>query len=101
MRSDNPTIAPDKIIEQIEQIQEKSERDWIVTVYNNETNTYEEVISVLMVATGCDLEEAALETWEIDHLGQCVVHRSSADECQRAADIISTIGIHVEATPED
>jgi hypothetical protein len=30
-----------------------------------------------------------------------VVHRSSEDECQRAADIISTIGIHVEATPEE
>ncbi|MBS1723498.1 MAG: ATP-dependent Clp protease adaptor ClpS [Armatimonadetes bacterium] len=73
---------------------------WIVTVYNNETNTYEEVMTVLMLATGCDAEEAYIEAWEVDHFGQCVVHRSDENECKGAADVIAVIGIRVEATPD-
>lgn len=73
---------------------------WIVTVYNNEKNTYEEVITVLMLATNCTEEEAYIETWEIDHYGQCVVHRSDESECRGAAQVIAVIGIKVEATPE-
>ncbi len=73
---------------------------WIVTVYNNDVNTYEEVMTVVMIATGCTADEAYIEAWEIDHFGQCVVHRADEDECQSVAEIISTIGIRVEATPE-
>lgn len=73
---------------------------WHVTVYDNDHNSYEEVITVLMIATGCDLEEAKIEAWEIDHLGQCVVHRAAEDECRSAADIIAQIGIRVEVEPE-
>ncbi len=73
---------------------------WIVTVYNNNHNTYEEVIAVLMLATGCSAEEAYIEAWEVDHLGQSVVHRASEEPCRDAAQIISKIGIRVEATPE-
>lgn len=78
----------------------QKEKGWIVTVYDNDTNTHLEVISILMVATGCDAEEAAIETWEIDNLGSSVVHRDSESACQDAANVISTIGIRVEATPD-
>lgn len=74
---------------------------WIVTVYNNDRNTYEEVMAVLMIATECTSEEAYIEAWEIDHFGQCVVHRASEAECKSAALVISTIGIKVEASPAD
>ncbi len=73
------------------------DREWIVTVFNNDTNTYEEVITILMIATGCDSEEAYVEAWEIDHLGQSVVHCASQEECLRVRDIIATIGIVVTA----
>jgi hypothetical protein len=73
---------------------------WIVTVYNNDVNTYEEVMTVLMLATCCTAEEAYIEAWEIDHYGQCVVHRADEDECKGVAEVVSTIGIRVEATPE-
>lgn len=72
---------------------------WQVTVYNNETNTYEEVMTVLMIATSCTQEEAYIETWEIDHLGHCVVHRAEESECRHAAEVISKIGIAVVAEP--
>lgn len=57
-------------------------------------------MTILMIATGCDDEEAYIETWEVDHYGKCVVHRDDEPSCQLVADIISKIGIHVEAEPD-
>ncbi|MBC8063382.1 MAG: ATP-dependent Clp protease adaptor ClpS [Chlorobia bacterium] len=73
---------------------------YIVTVYNNEHNTYDEVMMILMAATQCDAEEAYMETWEIDHLGKSVVHRAGEDECETVADVISTIGIEATVSEE-
>ena len=74
--------------------------DNIVIVFNNDHNTYDEVIGILLRATGCTLVEAEIETWEIDHLGKSVVHHGSAEECERAAAIIRSIGIQVEVRPD-
>ena len=73
--------------------------EWQVIVFNNEVNTYEEVMTVLMLSTGCDAEEAYIETWEVDHYGHCTVHRASEEECNRVAQIIRAIGIVVETKP--
>lgn len=75
--------------------------DWMVIVYNNETNTYAEVMAVLMMATNCDEYEAYIETWEVDHLGKSTVHYGNEDECFSAAAIIGSIGIQVEVRCED
>ena len=76
-------------------------RGWIVIVFNNEKNTYDEVIEILLRATGCDIQEAYIETWEIDHLGQSVVHQADRPECDRAAKVIATIGIRVEVQRDE
>lgn len=73
---------------------------WIVTVFNNEVNTWQEVISILMIATGCDFNEAYIETWEVDHLGKSVVHHAEEDECTKVAAVIAEIGIRVEISSE-
>ncbi|HRF58574.1 MAG TPA: ATP-dependent Clp protease adaptor ClpS [Fimbriimonadaceae bacterium] len=73
---------------------------WIVTVFDNDYNTIEEVIQILMFATKCDLEEAQIETWEIHHLGRSVVHHGAAEECRTIATTIATIGIRVEISQE-
>lgn len=73
---------------------------WIVTVFNNDYNTYQEVMAILMVATRCTQEEAYMEAWEIDNLGKSVVHHGNKEACQTAADIISKIGIRVEVSEE-
>lgn len=69
--------------------------EWMVIVYDNDTNTFDEVIRILQKATGCSLEEAELETWEVHHLGRSIVHHADRDECERVAAIIRTIGIRV------
>ncbi|MDQ2985598.1 MAG: ATP-dependent Clp protease adaptor ClpS [Armatimonadota bacterium] len=73
---------------------------WVVTVFNNEYNTWDEVVAILIRATGCSADEAHMETWEIDNLGKSVVHHGGRDECDRAAQVISTIGIRVTVTKE-
>ena len=74
--------------------------DWIVVVYNNDQNTWDQVVEILRRATGCDSEEAEIETWEIDTLGKSVVHYGAERECERVALVISEIGIHVEVHRE-
>lgn len=92
----HPTILPARQNDQ----GTRGHGGWIVTVYNNETNTYDEVIMILIAATGCTIDEAAIETWEIDHLGKSVVHFGHASECEAVAAVISTIGIRVEVLEE-
>lgn len=73
---------------------------WQVVVYDNDFNTYVQVMTILMIATGCTEEEAWMEAWEIDHLGRSVVHHGAQPECERVAKVVATIGIRVESVPE-
>lgn len=69
--------------------------EWLVIVFNNDHNTWDEVTGILQAATGCSPAEAEMETWEIDNLGKSIVHHGDREECERAAAIIATIGIQV------
>ena len=73
--------------------------EYIVIVFDNPVNTWEEVIGILQKATGCSYEEALNETWEVHHLGRSVVHHGDLEECRRAAAIIRKIGIEVAVEP--
>jgi ATP-dependent Clp protease adaptor protein ClpS len=73
---------------------------WVVVVYDNDENTAEEVISILLIATHCSMEEAEIETWEVHHLGKSVVHHGEKDECDTVAQVIRQIGIRVEVINE-
>lgn len=73
---------------------------WVVTAFNNDHNTFDEVIAVLIKATGCTVQEAEIETWEIHHFGKTVVHHGSREECDRVGAIIASIGIQVTVTLE-
>jgi ATP-dependent Clp protease adapter protein ClpS len=70
--------------------------EWIVIVFDNPINTFDQVITILQKATGCSLEEAEMETWEVHHLGKSIVHHADREECERVAGVIRTIGIQVE-----
>ncbi|HWD39489.1 MAG TPA: ATP-dependent Clp protease adaptor ClpS [Fimbriimonas sp.] len=99
IRSEGPGVL-DRPEVDVEQSSGSGKGGWIVTVYNNETNTFAEVEHILMVATGCDYEEAWMETWEIDRLGKSVVHHSDQEECENVAAVIAQIGIEVRVSCE-
>ena len=99
------TIAPERVTPSRPELDEVfddtgSGSGYIVIVYDNDTNTVEEVISILLQATQCTQEEAEIETWEVHHLGKSVVHHAGKEECERVAAIIRTIGIRVEVVEE-
>lgn len=71
---------------------------WIVVVFDNDYNTWDEVVAILMIATRCSLEEAHIETWEVHHLGRSVVHQADEETCRSVCAVIATIGIRVEVT---
>lgn len=73
---------------------------WMVVIYNNDSTRYDEVIEILMMATGCGLREAAIETWEAHHFGKAPVHFASRDECEIVATMIASIGVKTLVTPE-
>ena len=79
---------------------ESTSSHWIVTVFDNSDNSFDEVIDILVHATACTEEEAAIEAWEIDVLGKSVVHHGGQEECESAATIIRLIGITVEVSEE-
>ncbi|CAN5438183.1 hypothetical protein BH11ARM2_BH11ARM2_23030 [soil metagenome] len=72
----------------------------VVVVYDNDKNSFEDVIEILVLATECSVEEAEMETWEVHHLGKSVVHQAARKECEEVAGVIRTIGIKVEVREE-
>ncbi len=100
--SDLPRFSSPGTIErpEVEESGPSAGGHWVVVVYDNDKNTFEEVIAILMLATACTFEEAHIETWEIHHLGRSVVHHGKEDECQSAAAVIARIGIKVEVRAE-
>lgn len=73
---------------------------WMVVIFNNDTNSMDDVIEVLMRATGCDMEEAYIEMWEAHTYGKAPVHFAAQSECEDAAGIIRTIGVKTEVSRE-
>lgn len=73
---------------------------WMTVIFDNDDNSMDEVVEVLMRATRCDEEEAAIEMWEAHTYGKAPVHFASREECLAAAGIIETIGVRTEVAPE-
>lgn len=73
---------------------------WMVVIYNNSYNTMDEVVEVLMKATGCSLDKAYMNAWEAHTFGQAPAHFADRDECEIVAAMISLIGVRTEVRPE-
>jgi ATP-dependent Clp protease adapter protein ClpS len=73
---------------------------WMVTIFNNQYNTWDEVIDALMRATMCSKDEAVIETWEAHTYGKAPVHFSNQRDCVEVAQVISQIGVKTEVRPE-
>ena len=72
----------------------------MVIILDNPLNTMDEVVDILMVATGCGVEEAEIEMYEAHLRGRAAVHYASKDECNQVASNISSIGIQTEVLRE-
>lgn len=75
-------------------------RRWMVVIYNDDVTPIDLVVFTLMNATGCDLDEASMETWEAHHFGKAPVHFDSEAECRHVAKMIEQIGVKTSVSPE-
>jgi ATP-dependent Clp protease adapter protein ClpS len=73
---------------------------WMVMIYNNDHTPFDVVVAIIMRATGCDLQEAEIETWEAHTMGKAPVHFASENECHAAARIIESVGVKTEVAKE-
>lgn len=73
---------------------------WQVTLFNDETHTFEEVIAQVQKAVGCPLEQAVRLTWMAHHNGRAIVFIGPYVECERVSDILEQIdlGVRLEKT---
>jgi len=67
---------------------------WVI-VFNNEFNTFEEVITIIQKAISCSLELAEHIAWEIHDKGKAKVMIAPYHTAEEAAEVISSIGIKV------
>jgi ATP-dependent Clp protease adapter protein ClpS len=73
---------------------------FMAVIFNNETNSFEEVVETIAYATCCTMDEAYCETWEAHHYGKAAIHFGSQEVCCAVASIVSNIGVRTEVRPE-
>jgi len=74
---------------------------YVVIVHNNDYNTFDEVIYILMKAVpGMTLERAVALTYEVHETGSAVPYRGPKETAEAVAEVIRTIGIKVTVAAE-
>lgn len=73
---------------------------YCVILHNDDVTPVHAVIAALMRATGCDIEEASLETWEAENYGQANVHFAGEQECHEAAEVLRKSGLKADVRRE-
>lgn len=64
-----------------------------VILFNDEMHTFEEVISQIIKATGCDLASAEALTWEVHHRGKAMVFVGEMRRCVKVSSILEEIDL--------
>lgn len=72
----------------------------MTVIFNNDTTSMDQVLLILMRATGCDADEAYIEMWEAHTYGKAAVHFDTKEECVRVAQVIETIGVRTDVKKE-
>ena len=67
-----------------------------VILFNDEDHTFEEVISQIMRATGCSIEEAEALTVEVHERGKAMVFDGPMNACLRVSAILEEISLHTQ-----
>ncbi len=77
----------------------ESQGNFRVIIIDNDTNTYEQVISVCMKALGIAYREAFEIALAVDQNGRAEVFEGSMPDAEAVAGVIRSIGIEVLVVP--
>jgi ATP-dependent Clp protease adaptor protein ClpS len=67
-----------------------------VILYNDDWHTFEEVITQLIKAIKCSIEEASDKTFEVHFKGKAVVFSGDMPECLMVSGILEEILLHTQ-----
>jgi ATP-dependent Clp protease adapter protein ClpS len=92
----SPTIDPRTDPRIDEDLEERTQRPWIVILYNDDYHPYDQVVFQVQKATGCSLEEAEWITREAHTTGRAIAYTGTLEECERVAGVLRQIRLQVE-----
>lgn len=92
---EKPKISDIPVIGQEYGMKLMSEEDtpWQIIIHNNNHNSFDEVIEVLVKATECTVEKAAYYAHTVHTCGSCVVYQKDREQCELRAKVIEEIGL--------
>lgn len=67
-----------------------------VILYNDDVHAFDDVVRQVQKATGVSTEEAFAITLQAHETGRAVCYVGSEDRCEKVADILREIALHVE-----
>ena len=67
-----------------------------VILYNDDWHSFEDVTLQLMKATGCSAAEGEAHAWRVHTEGRSTVFGGAREECERVANCLREIRLHVE-----
>lgn len=72
---------------------------WNVILLNDDWHTFDEVISQVVKATGCSVEQARAIAWSVHMNGEAVCFTGSRERCELVANVLEEIelGVRLEA----
>ena len=62
-----------------------------VILFNDELHTFEEVITQIIKATGCDVAKAESLTWEVHSAGKAMVFEGEMTKCVQVSHVLEEI----------
>ena len=67
-----------------------------VILFNDNTHTFEEVITQLCKATGCSPAEAEGKANEVHTRGKAIVYEGEVTDCLRVSGVLEEIALHTQ-----
>lgn len=67
-----------------------------VLLFNDDWHTFDEVITQLMVATGCTFEKARDLAFEVHVKGKAIVFNGAMKECLKVSSVLEEIALHTQ-----
>ena len=67
-----------------------------VILFNDETHTFDDVITQIIKATSCTVERAESLTWEVHNKGKSCVYDGDLPDCLRVSSILEEIALHTQ-----
>jgi len=67
-----------------------------VLLFNDHEHSFDEVITQIVVATGCSYTIAEALTYEVHHTGKAMVFEGDLGDCLRVSTVLEEISLHTQ-----